>query len=243
MRILPLDSPRTTSKLAWIEGGNKQKTLLTVAGIAHLLHYGKLSGNVDAAIITAAAKKTMFWNTGLRILFELKKKVTHEHHFQACAQLLLANILSQSHKPVVVLTDLRDVWQLLWLDKTTIWIAHWDSRAEAIATIDLLIKEAALHADSPVIPSGQSSGIQDLPDPIAKRAPLPPFTDSSAGAADAGLADLVGMLPDAEMGDAHATVMVQQLLKLPVFSDVAQSLSACSLHESHDDNPLTRMYS
>ena len=40
---------------------------------------------------------------GLCILFELKKKVDSQHLYQALCQLLLANILSPSHREWVVM--------------------------------------------------------------------------------------------------------------------------------------------
>ncbi len=49
------------------------------------------------------------------MLFELKRGVEDQHIYQALCQLMLANTLSSSKRPVVVLTDLVDHWQLFWL--------------------------------------------------------------------------------------------------------------------------------
>ncbi|KXZ52469.1 hypothetical protein GPECTOR_9g513 [Gonium pectorale] len=93
--------------LAWVEGGNKAKDLLTVINCEDLLGYSKVSGNCDAAIATEASCSCYVPETGLCVLFSLKKEVTRQTVIQAMGQLLNANILSSHRKPVVVLTDLQ----------------------------------------------------------------------------------------------------------------------------------------
>jgi hypothetical protein len=46
-RIVPF-SDRASSRLAWLEGGSNQSSLLTVSGRPDLLHYKEVSGNTDA---------------------------------------------------------------------------------------------------------------------------------------------------------------------------------------------------
>ena len=67
--------------------------------------------------------------SGLCILFELKKAVDDGDIYQGMCELLLANWLSTCHRPVVVLTDLRDKWILLWLDGLSVCTGGWESRA------------------------------------------------------------------------------------------------------------------
>ena len=57
-------SSRTTSSLAWLEAGNRCKGLLTVAGQPNMLHYNKITGNVDAGIVTRASNDVGLPQTG-----------------------------------------------------------------------------------------------------------------------------------------------------------------------------------
>jgi hypothetical protein len=57
---------------------------------------------------------------GLCVLFELKKMVDEASVYQAVCELVVASILSTQWKPVVVLTDLMEYWQLFWLNGATV---------------------------------------------------------------------------------------------------------------------------
>lgn len=46
-QILPI-STRTSSPLVWLEGGDRNKSLLTVEGMEDVLYYTKIKGNTDA---------------------------------------------------------------------------------------------------------------------------------------------------------------------------------------------------
>lgn len=87
--IFPI-SNRTSSPLVWLEGGNNNKSLLTVVGMEHVLYYRSIMGNTDAAIITRASNDCLLPNSGLRILFDLKKpeKMDKAAVFQAAAQIV-----------------------------------------------------------------------------------------------------------------------------------------------------------
>lgn len=78
---------------------------------------------------------------GLHILFELKKRLDKGAMFQAMGQLLAANILSRKHRPVVVVTDLKDDWRLLWMDKATITTASCPGAAAAVAIIKAMVAQ------------------------------------------------------------------------------------------------------
>lgn len=60
---------------------------------------------------------------------------------QAMAQLLAANILSRQHRPVVVVTDLKEDWRLLWVDKATIMVGTCSGSAAAVAIIQTLLAQ------------------------------------------------------------------------------------------------------
>lgn len=54
-RVVPLPTRTAEKRLVWVEGGNRAKNLLTVVDESDFLHYAKVSGNTDAAIVTFAA--------------------------------------------------------------------------------------------------------------------------------------------------------------------------------------------
>ncbi len=58
-RIVPF-SDRASSRLAWLEGGSNQSSLLTVSGRPDLLHYKEVSGNTDAVRVVSVAYFLLF---------------------------------------------------------------------------------------------------------------------------------------------------------------------------------------
>jgi hypothetical protein len=218
--LFPVSS-RTSGPLTWLEGGNKRKGLLSIVDHSGRLYYQKINGNVDAAIVTRASVEVQLPRTGLCILFELKKAVESSAIFQAMGQLLLANVHSPDWRPVVIVTDLREYWSLLWMDGLEIKVGRFESPGAAFVVVDSLIAAAA---DAQATPQGAAaSGAvassraspQAVPDYLAARTPLP---SSPPAIADTSLADLVDLLPDNELKAAQATLWVQQLLRLPTFS-------------------------
>lgn len=99
-------------------------------GPCHLLGSCKL---LDGALTTSTQ--------GLYILFELKKRPDKAAMCQAMGQLLAANILSRQHRPVVVVTDLKEDWRLLWVDKATIVMGSCSGSAAAVAIIQALVAQ------------------------------------------------------------------------------------------------------
>jgi hypothetical protein len=213
-------SNRTSGPLTWLEGGGKQKGLLSTVDHSGRLYYQKVSGNVDAATVTRASVEVQLPKTGLCILFELKKAVEPNSMFQAMAQLLLANVHSPDWRPAVIVTDLREYWSLLWMDGAEIKVGKFDTSGAAWVVVSALIAAAEAQATpqraaaSDAVPSSRASP-QAVPDFLASRNPLP---SSPAVATDTRLADLVDLLPDNELKAAQATLWVQQLLRLPTFS-------------------------
>jgi hypothetical protein len=122
------------------------RDLLNYEDETHRLFYKRINGNTDVAVVNLTAQLVGAPRTGLRILWVLKKKLGDGNSlYQAMTQLVLANIFSSGLRPVVVLTDLGVVWQLLWLDarpdSKTIWVgAFWDVQ-HAINTIKALIQQ------------------------------------------------------------------------------------------------------
>ena len=61
-------------------------------------------------------------------MFELKRTVSQDDHYQALITLLLSNLLSGSLKPIVVVTDLNEHYCFYWLDdppsSTTLMMAR-----------------------------------------------------------------------------------------------------------------------
>jgi hypothetical protein len=122
------------------------RDLLNYEDETHRLFYKRINGNTDVALVSLVAQLVGMPRTGLRILWELKKKPGEGNSlYQAMTQLVLANIFSSGLRPVVVLTDLGIVWRLLWLDarpnSKTIWIGAFLDVQHAINTIKALIQQ------------------------------------------------------------------------------------------------------
>ncbi len=217
-------SNRTSSPLIWLEGGNKNKFLLTVVGMEHVLYYRSINGNTDAAIITRASYDCQFPSSGLCILFELKKPegITKAAARQAAAQVVLANVLSTDLRPVVVLTDLQKHWQLLWINGSDLMSGIFDNRNDALASIatcvSLAEQAATGHMSSEAV--APVAAATPLPAALVSRQPAA-FAQAPRGQAGANLADLSGVVPDDELRAAHVSAVMQQLLQLPVFSSMA----------------------
>ncbi len=86
------------------------------------------------AIVTAAAKDNLMPHLELCILFALKKPDSMAAHavYQAMCQAVLAGMLSPKTAPVVVLTDLQERWQLLWVDDAEVMAGVCKTRGEAM---------------------------------------------------------------------------------------------------------------
>lgn len=219
--------PRRESPLEWLHGGSAEPALLSIRGHEHVLHYSAINGNTDAAIITRASRQVRLPQTGLCILFELKKPANMgpAATFQALCQLVLANIHSRNHRPVVCCTDLGKEWILLWLDGSTVKVAAARQPAHALDLLRECMQHAAAEAmgADPLVAAGVSSSstASGMPSILAARKQCM----LAAGGADAGpvamdmrLADLAGFLPEEELREPHAWALVQQVTRLPAFS-------------------------
>ena len=51
-------------------------------------------------------------------------------------QLLIANIHTPLHQPVMVHTDLKDEWIIFWMDGNILWTYMPATRFEAVALIE-----------------------------------------------------------------------------------------------------------
>jgi len=111
---------RTSYPLLWFQAGDRNKTLLNLVGYGDLLYYSHITGNTDAAIITRVNHSTHIVRGGLCVLFALKKEINEASVYQAVCELVVASILSRQWKPVVVLSDLMEEWQLFWMNGVTV---------------------------------------------------------------------------------------------------------------------------
>jgi len=76
----------------------------------------QFSGTSDVAIVLKQSARIDQPAGGLRIVFELKRNASQDEHYQALLRLLLSNLLSDSLKPIVVVTDLNEHYCFYWLD-------------------------------------------------------------------------------------------------------------------------------
>lgn len=130
----------------WLECGKKVPTLLDISGFEDVLAYSKVKGNTDVAIITRVSHQLRIESCGLVILFELKKPsriMERSQLYKAATELVVANLKSPALKPVVVLTDLGDVWRLLWLEEGKLMVGECISRVQAVAVVRGCIQQAA----------------------------------------------------------------------------------------------------
>jgi hypothetical protein len=210
--VAPLGPGGAGDYLTWLQAGTINKQLLSVTGYEGALHYHTIRGNTDAAIVMRSSLKALMANTGLCILFELKIKVEERHIYQALCQLVLANVLSSSQRPVVVLTNLVDHWQLFWLAGRTVYSAVM-SRHSAVAVINMCLQQAAARVPLskvtlPAVPP-QLELLLQRPEPQ-----LPTLV----GPATSQLAELEGCLPESELQGLRLAALLEQVTLLPGFS-------------------------
>jgi hypothetical protein len=225
---------RTDYPLLWHQAGDRNKHLLDLAGFEDRLYYSNITGNTDAAIVTRVNYLTHIVRGGLCVLFELKKMVDEASVYQAVCELVVASILSTQWKPVVVLTDLIEDWQLFWLNGATVKHVRCPSRATAVVVIKGCVDQAATAASGKELPVQQQLAPQlALPAVLADRKvpDLAHNVQNAAGAAvNPDLLDLADMLPAEEMQDVYARVLLQQVSRLPVFSTTEFKVAAASMY-------------
>ncbi len=98
-----------------------------------------LHGTSDISIIDKSFWVAKMKQSGILVLFELKKKVSEEHVRQAQLELIAASAVSQC-SPLVVLTDLVDDWNIYWIKdhKICIMVA---SRPQAFQVLSLVLEQ------------------------------------------------------------------------------------------------------
>jgi hypothetical protein len=181
------------------------------------VHYNQIKGNADVAICTRASIRVNMPQTGLCVLWELKKEGSLPgSEYQAICQLVVANLLSPTLKPVVVHTDLRHVWRLLWLDGTDVHVDACDSRATVLHLIHGLIKQWGRKEPE------QGDEALALP-PLLEGRRAPPIGEQQARSPNqasdvACLADLTDCLPTEEARQIHVQSALQQLAHVPALS-------------------------
>jgi len=84
---------------AWLDA-NKHKHLLSRQAEATL--GSNFTGTTDAAIVEQHAKRSHSPKLGLRVLFEVKRKVESQAVYQARTMLLLGNFQSPESRPYLV---------------------------------------------------------------------------------------------------------------------------------------------
>ena len=121
-----------------------------------------LNGTSDIGIIDSEFDDQLLPRAGILVLFELKKRLATEHVQQAHLELIAASRLSQL-QPVVVLTDLKDAWNMYWIQNDKICIMGL-TRSQAFQVISLVLQQVYKKAP-------QETSFQ-LPDKLVKRTKL-----------------------------------------------------------------------
>jgi hypothetical protein len=213
--------------LSWVVGGKYLKQLLTVTNCADLFHYERISGNTDMVITTSLSKSTNMPDTGLVLLWELKRTryLNRDARYQAAAQVVLANYLCAELKPIVALTDLRDIWEVFWLNGRTIGHGVFPSPGHAVALLNLYVQHAAVLAaemsNLPPPPQLQSNAsMPRLPTQLQyeNRADTP-FRPAGGQSFEA-LMELEGVLDPGELQGTYAAALIRQLSLQPAFRKV-----------------------
>lgn len=100
------------------------KVMLSAAAYRTLLDYSidnfVLKGTTDIIILPEIYEQCRNFSGGIQIAIELKKSdISEVHHRQAVLQLLTASVRS-NYAVAVILTNLSNHWQFIWLSKSGI---------------------------------------------------------------------------------------------------------------------------
>jgi hypothetical protein len=132
-------------------------------------------------------------------------------------QLLVANIHTPSHQPVLVHTDLRDEWHILWMDGNILWTYTPATRFEAVAIVEDILStpiSSELGTSNTALVSEEVEGISRV---LKRRKFLQP---ESGSIPCAQLTDLAGMLPNDEYTAALVESVVQQFCNIPAVAAI-----------------------
>lgn len=135
-----------TREIDWFRG-DSSKDLLSLFCAPDIIPFA-LRGTCDAAVVTRAALRSCLVNLGVVAVWELKKVVNGQHLYQALAQVLCANIHCPECRPFGVLTDLKDYWLVIYMDKGVMYSVAPESRVEAVTFIEHLLEHRLSGQDS-----------------------------------------------------------------------------------------------
>lgn len=137
--------------------------------------------------------------------------------YQAMVQLLVANIHSPSHQPVMLHTDLRDEWHILWMDGNILWTYTPATRFEAVAIVEDVLSTPVSSETSTSSAASVSEEIEGISRVLKRRRFLQPECGNFPCAQ---LTDLAGMLPEDEYKAALLESVLQQFCNIPAVSAI-----------------------
>lgn len=127
-------------------------------------------------------------------------------------QLLVANIHTPSQQPVMVHTDLRDEWHILWMDRNILWTYVPATRFEAVAIVEDILNTPVLSEMSTSSAASVSEDVEGVSRVLKRRK----FLQLEGGYTPcAQLTDLAGMLPEDEYKAALLESVLQQFCSIP----------------------------
>ncbi|CAL5227791.1 g10813 [Coccomyxa viridis] len=95
-----------------------------------------LGATTDVLVAKRSAVRTLLPAKGAQVLFDLRKQVTSPDLIHGEIRLVLANLHAPAEKPVVVVTDLRGEWHILWMNGADICQRRFPTRANAVKVIN-----------------------------------------------------------------------------------------------------------
>ncbi|CAJ0836996.1 3509_t:CDS:2, partial [Entrophospora sp. SA101] len=99
-----------------------------------------LSGGTDVILFETAAETLP--QTGIRSVIELKKQVQPVDVYQVVMQMIIADIITPNHISAIgILTDLKDNWNVFWLNEKEVIGTKFTQRKSAIKFIESMILE------------------------------------------------------------------------------------------------------
>jgi len=203
--------------------GNKHPKLLN--GILKGNGEGtEFRGTTDVVVVEKAAEGLP--ESGLKILFELKKDGTTANstkaEYQTILSLLLANTICRHLRPVAVLTDLGNMWKFFYCDHSTVYRHTFPSRREAVGYLDTAILKGDIEPEDD---SHDTSALRS-PGESSSRGVKRSFSGRRKFSIPAleQLEELAGFLPEDELRQGRAAIALQCALYIPTFYSVVSDL-------------------
>jgi hypothetical protein len=126
------DNISISSTLVWYDPKSR-KDLLNINDVS--LPFS-ISGTTDVLVMDRSFYNVLDYRSEIRAGFELKKTVQELDIYQAIAELIATNILS-NHAVFIVLTDLNNSWIFYWLSNdNTIMMFRADNSSNALGIIE-----------------------------------------------------------------------------------------------------------